>query len=119
MLEVLQDMLLPLYLSNSNEGINISFSRHIQVQKHFCLHGHLLQNTNSQVKISSFNISVNHFFINSNVDAYLVTTKLAKIRRASLLIPTEKAFVAGVFHNIGRDGATYWSHAYAYPFNLN
>jgi hypothetical protein len=45
-------------------------------------------------------------------DAYLVTTKLAKIRRASLLIPTESAFVRSVFHNIGRDGAPYWSHAY-------
>lgn len=49
---------------------------------------------------------------NADVDAYLVTTKLAKIRRSSLLIPTEDAFVRGTLHNIGRDGAPYWSHAY-------
>ena len=42
----------------------------------------------------------------------MVTTKLAKIRHSSLLIPTEDAFVRGVLHNIGRDGAPYWSHAY-------
>src|SRR5277367_109867 len=48
----------------------------------------------------------------TDVDAYLVTTKLAKIRRSSLLIPTEDAFVHGALHNIGRDGAPYWSHAY-------
>jgi hypothetical protein len=45
-------------------------------------------------------------------DAYLVTTKLAKIRRPSLLIPTEDSFVRSALHNIGRDGAPYWSHAY-------
>lgn len=43
----------------------------------------------------------------------MVTTKLAKIRRSSLLIPTEDAFVRGVLHNIGRDGSPYWSHAYS------
>jgi 17beta-estradiol 17-dehydrogenase / very-long-chain 3-oxoacyl-CoA reductase len=50
---------------------------------------------------------------NTDIDAYLVTTKLAKIRRSSLLIPTEDAFVRGVLHNIGRDGSPYWSHAYS------
>jgi 17beta-estradiol 17-dehydrogenase / very-long-chain 3-oxoacyl-CoA reductase len=47
-----------------------------------------------------------------NIDAYLVTTKLAKIRKPSLLVATENAFVRSALHNIGRDGATYWSHAY-------
>jgi hypothetical protein len=32
-----------------------------------------------------------------------------------MLIPTEDAFVRGVLHNIGRDGAPYWSHAYIKP----
>ena len=45
-------------------------------------------------------------------DAYLVTTKLAKIRHPSLLIPTETAFVRAALHNIGRQGSPYWSHAY-------
>lgn len=26
-------------------------------------------------------------------------------------MPTENAFVRSALHNIGRDGATYWSHA--------
>ena len=51
----------------------------------------------------------------TDLDAYLVTTKLAKIRRSSLLIPTEDAFVKGALHNIGRDDAPYWSHAYPPP----
>ena len=51
----------------------------------------------------------------TDLDAYLVTTKLAKIRRSSLLIPTEDAFVKGALHNIGRDGAPYWSPAYPPP----
>ena len=49
----------------------------------------------------------------TDLDADLVTTKLAKIRRSSLLIPP--AFVKGALHNIGRDGAPYWSHAYPPP----
>jgi len=50
----------------------------------------------------------------TDLDAYLVTAKHAKIRRSSLLIPTEDAFVTGALHNIRRDGAPYWSHA-IYP----
>ncbi|KAI9741703.1 MAG: hypothetical protein M1834_000088 [Cirrosporium novae-zelandiae] len=53
------------------------------------------------------------------VHSYLVTSKLSKIRRPSLMIPPPKAFVKSVLGKIGRSGGAgsrvgvstpYWSH---------
>jgi hypothetical protein len=46
------------------------------------------------------------------LDAYLVTTKLAKIRRPNIITPTENAFVKAALNNIGRDSSPYWSHMF-------
>lgn len=54
------------------------------------------------------------------VQAYLVTSAMSKVRRASWLIPTEKAFVRATLGKIGNQGGSYgfthssspyWSHA--------
>ncbi|EKG10075.1 Short-chain dehydrogenase/reductase SDR [Macrophomina phaseolina MS6] len=53
------------------------------------------------------------------VQSYLVTSAMSKIRRASAMIPTPKAFVAAALGKIGRSGGSqgiaytstpYWSH---------
>lgn len=53
------------------------------------------------------------------VQSYLVTSAMSKIRRASAMIPTPKAFVAAALGKIGRSGGAqgvaytctpYWSH---------
>jgi hypothetical protein len=51
-----------------------------------------------------------HHILILTVDAYLVTTKLAKIRRPNIITPTENAFVKAALNNIGRDSSPYWSH---------
>jgi 17beta-estradiol 17-dehydrogenase / very-long-chain 3-oxoacyl-CoA reductase len=54
------------------------------------------------------------------VHSYLVTSAMSKIRRTSLLVPSERAFVKSVLAKIGRrggsigyaySGSPYWSHA--------
>ena len=54
------------------------------------------------------------------VQSYLVTSAMSKIRRASAMIPTPKAFVRSVLASVGRSGGAqgfaysatpYWSHA--------
>ncbi|GMM50303.1 ketoreductase [Starmerella bacillaris] len=61
----------------------------------------------------------------SNIDvqliiSYLVTSKLSKVRKTSLLIPSPKGFVKSVLRQLGRNGGAqeraftmtpYWSHA--------
>lgn len=54
------------------------------------------------------------------VQAYLITSAMSKIRRASIVVPTEKNFVRSALSKIGRTGGSvgyaytgtpYWSHA--------
>lgn len=54
------------------------------------------------------------------VQAYLVTSAMSKIKRASLIVPSEKTFVTSALNKIGRTGGSvgysysgspYWSHA--------
>ena len=54
------------------------------------------------------------------VQSYLVTSAMSKVRRASALVPTPKAFVRSVLKSVGRTGGAqgfaysatpYWSHA--------
>jgi hypothetical protein len=84
----------------------------ILAQRHSLQHGLTPPNMNSHQKMSSFNISVFSFNVYLMVDAYLVTTKLAKIRRPNIITPTEDAFVKAALNNIGRDSSPYWSHMY-------
>lgn len=53
------------------------------------------------------------------VNSYLVTSAMSKIRRASVLVPTPRAFVRSVLGKVGRSGGAqgaawtstpYWSH---------
>ncbi|KAK5074958.1 hypothetical protein LTR64_001163 [Lithohypha guttulata] len=56
------------------------------------------------------------------VQAYLITSAMSKIKRASLIVPSERAFVKSALSKIGRrggsvgysySGSPYWSHAVA------
>jgi len=59
------------------------------------------------------------------VQAYLITSAMSKIKKASLVVPTEKAFVRSALSKIGRrggsvgyaySGSPYWSHAIVTAF---
>ena len=60
MLEVLQDLLLLLYISSKKNGVDCSYLQPILEQRLLFQLGHLLQNMNLHIKTSLFNTLVSH-----------------------------------------------------------
>ncbi|KAL6927648.1 hypothetical protein ACO0SA_004270 [Hanseniaspora valbyensis] len=79
----------------------------------------------SKAFLQNWSMAMNRELLKYKIDtnlvlSYLVTSKMSKIRRSSLLIPTPKQFVRSVFTNLNNHGGAleryatstpYWSHA--------
>lgn len=79
----------------------------------------------SKAFLQNWSMAMNRELLKYKIDtnlvlSYLVTSKMSKIRRSSMLIPTPKQFVKSVFTNLNNHGGAleryatctpYWSHA--------
>ncbi|XBW36359.1 hypothetical protein QEN19_001938 [Hanseniaspora menglaensis] len=79
----------------------------------------------SKAFLQNWSMAMNRELLKYKIDtnivlSYLVTSKMSKVRRASLLIPNPKQFVQSVFTNLNNHGGAleryatctpYWSHA--------